>query len=94
MGTDLDLTPQFRLSFNVNYLAFVDSTTLEVARNQDNIGRSIGLDASAAAIWRPLMHQNIVVRLSAAGLFPGEGFRDLFPDDDAYSVLLNVVLTY
>lgn len=94
VGTDLDLTPQFRLSFNFNYLAFVDSATLEVARNQDNIGRSIGLDASAAAIWRPLMHQNIVVRLSAAGLFPGEGFRDLFPDDDAYSVLLNVVLTY
>ena len=94
VGADLDLTPQLRLSFNFNYLSFIDTTTLEVARNQANIQSDIGLDASAAVIWRPLMTQNIIVRLSAAGLFPGDGFRDLFPDDDAYSVLANIVLTY
>lgn len=94
VGADLDLTPQLRLSFNFNYLSFIDTTTLEVARNQANIASDIGLDASAAVIWRPLMTQNIIVRLSAAGLFPGDGFRDLFPDDDAYSVLANIVLTY
>lgn len=94
VGADLDLTPQLRLSFNFNYLSFIDTTTLEVARNQANIANDIGVDASAAVIWRPLMTQNIIVRLSAAGLFPGDGFRDLFPDDDAYSVLANIVLTY
>lgn len=94
VGADLDLTPQLRLSFNFNYLSFIDTTILEVARNQADIGEAIGLDASAAVIWRPLMTQNIIVRLSAAGLFPGEGFRDLFPDEDAYSVLANIVLTY
>lgn len=94
VGADFDLTPQLRLFFNFNYLSFIDTTTLEVARNQSDIAKDIGLDASAAMIWRPLMTQNIIVRLSAAGLFPGDGFHDLFPDDDAYSVLANIVLTY
>ena len=94
VGADFDLTPTLRVSTNVNWLQFVDTETLRVARAQGDIDKDIGLDASIAVIWRPLAIQNVVGRLSVATLVPGEGYRDLFEDDMAYAVLGNLVLTY
>jgi hypothetical protein len=94
VGADFDLTPTLRVSTNVNWLQFVDTETLRVARAQGDIDKEIGLDASIAVIWRPLAIQNVVGRLSVATLVPGEGYRDLFEDDMAYAVLGNLVLTY
>lgn len=95
IGADLDLTPQTRLSFNLNQLWFAETEVLEAARNQSGISRNIGQDISAALIWRPLATQNIVVRLSAAALIPGKGFDELYGGSDTpYSILGNVLLTY
>lgn len=94
-GVDLDILPEFRLSFNANYLAFAETEVLEVARAQSNVDEEIGYDLSAAIIWRPFMSQNIVVRLSYAQLIAGDGFQDLYGDeDDPYSILLNTTLTF
>jgi hypothetical protein len=94
VGADLDLTPQTRLSFNLNQLWFAETEVLEVARNQAGIGKNIGQDISAALIWRPLATQNVVFRLSAAALIPGGGFKDLYGSETAYSILGNLLLTY
>jgi hypothetical protein len=94
LGTDLDLTPTFRLSFNANQLWFVDTAVVEVARQQAGIDRAIGTDLSVATIWRPFMTQNVVLRASLAALLPGRGFRQLYGDETQYSGLLNLVLTY
>lgn len=94
IGADFDLTPQSRVSVNLNQLWFDETEPVEVARNQGPIDNDIGLDASISWIWRPLMSQNVIVRLSAAGLLPGEGFKALFGDDEQYSVLANIVLAY
>lgn len=94
IGADLDLSPTLRVSFNANELWFADTATVEAARNQGHIDRHIGLDLSAAVIWRPLAIQNVVLRLSAAALFPGRGYEQLFKDEVAYSILGNLVLTY
>lgn len=94
IGADFDLTPTTRVSVNVNHLEFVDTAVLEVARAQAPIDRAIGQDISVALTWRPFATQNIVVRLSAAALVPGEGFEELYGDELPYSVLGNVVLTY
>ena len=94
IGADFDLTPESRVSVNVNQLWFDDTAVLEVARNQGPIDKSIGTDVSLAWIWRPKQSQNIVFRLSAAGLLPGSGFRQLFGDEDQYSVLANLILAY
>ncbi len=94
LGGDFDLTPELRLSTNVNHLWFADTTVLEVARNQGGLSKDIGWDLSTALIWRPFQTQNAVLRLSYAQLLPGAGFKALFPNDDAYSLLANVTFTY
>jgi hypothetical protein len=94
VGADFDLTPTLRVSTNVNWLQFVDTATLQVARAQGAIDRDIGVDASIGVIWRPMATQNIVGRLSVAALLPGAGYRNLYEDRTAYSVLGNLVLTY
>lgn len=97
-GADFDLTPQLRVSANANHLWFENTATLESLRNEGSIASDIGWDLSTAAIWRPKATQNIVVRLSAAALVSGDGFRDLFDNlgggSTYYSVLANVILTY
>lgn len=93
-GADLDLTPEFRLSGNLNGLWFDHTSSVEAARNQGDIDREIGLDASIAAIYRPFATQNIVLRASAAALVPGKGFKQLFGDSVQYSVLFNLILSY
>jgi hypothetical protein len=100
VGADFDLTPQWRLSTNINHLQFADTSNLEVLRNQGPIDEEIGLDTSVALIWRPTFIQNIVLRLSGALLFPGPGLKDLFAsnrdgdDEVLYSILFNGTLTY
>jgi hypothetical protein len=97
-GADFDLSPEVRLSTNANHLWFENTATLQALRVEGSIPKDIGWDLSAAAIWRPKATQNIVVRLSAAALLPGSGFRDLFDNYDGnrnyYSVLGNVILSY
>lgn len=94
IGSDFDILPELRFSMNFNKLDFADTTTLRVARNQSNIDNDIGWDISGAFIYRPLFSQNIVMRLSGATLIPGDGFKDLYGDEIAYSVLANILLTY
>ncbi|MDR3389819.1 MAG: hypothetical protein P4L92_22505 [Rudaea sp.] len=96
LGADFDIAPTSRVSGNLNELWFDNTATLEAARQQANIGRSIGTDASVAWIYRPFFTQNVVVRLSGAALLPGSGFKSLYGTDHSvyYSVLANVILTY
>ena len=94
-GVDMDLLPELRLSFNANYLAFAETEVLEVARQQANVDKEIGYDLSAAIIWRPFMSQNVVFRLSYAQLLAGQGYSDLYGDqEDPYSLLANLILTF
>ena len=96
VGADADLYPELRLSLNWNYLRFDSTAVLEALRQQGDIDKTLGQDVSVSLTWRPFMTQNIVVRLSAAGLLPGQGFDDLYGREAAmpYSVLANIILTY
>ncbi|MEO1729733.1 MAG: hypothetical protein AAFR64_03235 [Pseudomonadota bacterium] len=97
-GFDFDLTPEFRLTGNANHLWFENTSSLETLRVEGSIPKEIGYDLSASAIWRPKANQNIVLRLSAATLIAGDGFQDLFDNlgnqNEFYSILANVTLTY
>ena len=97
-GADFDLTPEFRVSTNVNHLWFENTSSLQALRTEGSIPKDIGFDLSVATIWRPKATQNIVGRLSAAVLLPGKGFKDLFDNkkkNDAYvSILANVIVSF
>ena len=97
-GADFDLTPQLRLSANVNRLWFDDTAVLQALRNEGSIPKSLGWDYSASLIWRPKMTQNLVFRGSVAVFDPGRGFNDLFSNSNGdsryYSVLLNAILNF
>ncbi|SNS07048.1 hypothetical protein SAMN06295912_101151 [Sphingomonas laterariae] len=98
VGGDFDLTPTFRVSANVNHLWFENTATLRALRVEGSIPKEIGWDYSVSTVWRPSAVQNAVFRLSAAVLDPGQGFSDLFSnnqgDDRYYSVLFNAILTF
>lgn len=97
-GVDLDITPEFRLSTNMNHLWFENTATLQALRVEGSIPKAIGYDVSAAAIYRPKAIQNVVFRLSGAVLQSGKGFRDLFANEKRgkryYSVLFNGILSF
>jgi hypothetical protein len=97
-GADFDISPQFRISANLNHLWFHKTDVLEALRVEGSIPSDIGFDLSAAAIWRPKFTQNLVFRLSGAVLEKGKGFKDLFDNFDGdkryISVLFNAILTY
>jgi len=102
-GGDFDLLPELRMSFNVNRLMFDNTSNLEALRNQGQIDESIGVDVSLSLIYRPLMIQNVIMRLSGAVLFADDGFKDLYAsaatpdgssDDRYYSILGNLILVF
>ncbi len=97
-GADFDVLPPLRVSFNINRLWFHKTGTLETLRMQGAINNNIGWDASSAIIYRPGFIQNVVLRLSGAALRPGDGFNQLYDNNEGrnlyYSVLFNAVLTY
>lgn len=96
VGFDADLLPELRLSGNYNYLRFAKTEVLERLRQQAPVDKELGHDVSLSLIYRPLMSQNVVVRLSVAELIAGDGFDDLYGNEakSPYSVLFNLTLTY
>ena len=66
---------------------------LGLSLNQ-SVAKDIGQDVSLSAFYRPLVSQNIVLRLSASALIPGNGYRELYGSDVPYSAFANLVLSY
>jgi hypothetical protein len=97
-GADFDVTPELRISTNINHISFSNTAVLQALRMEGSIPKSLGWDASISTIWRPHMTQNLVFRASAAAFEPGKGFNDLFDNSERnkryYSILLNAVVSF
>jgi hypothetical protein len=97
-GADFDVTPQLRVTTNVNHISFASTAIIQALRQEGSIPRALGWDASVSTIYRPLMTQNLVFRGSVAAFDPGKGFKDLFSNSPGhkryYSILLNAVLSF
>ena len=94
LGADFDITPKIRASVNINQLWFDDTAVLEAARNQAPIAKDIGQDVSFSVIYRPLTSQNVILRIAASALIPGNAYQDLYGSDTPYSLLANLILAY
>ncbi len=79
-GVDVDVTQRIKAIFNLNYLRFHRTESLEYVLLQNRIRKEIGWDYSVGVEYRPLLINNIRLTFGAATLRPGRGFRDIFTD--------------
>ena len=78
LGVDFELTPKLRMINNVNFLWFDSTNVLRQYTFDGNIHRFIGVDLSTGFEYRPLLSNNVIMRLGLATLLPGRAFRDLY----------------
>jgi hypothetical protein len=88
------LTPKLSFEANLNYLRFQDTAPLKLLLLQRQVAQPIGLDYSVAFTYRPLLIDNIIVVLGAAGLTPLSGFRDIYTAQTLFQFFVDLVLTY
>jgi Carboxypeptidase regulatory-like domain len=77
-GVDVEVTQRLKAVFNVNYLRFHRTESLEYVLFQPRIRHEIGWDYSLGVAYRPLLINNITFTFGAATLKPGRGFRDIY----------------
>ncbi len=77
-GVDVEVTQRLKAVFNVNYLRFHRTESLEYILFQPRIRHEIGWDYSLGVAYRPLLINNITMTFGAATLKPGRGFRDIY----------------
>jgi hypothetical protein len=89
-GANFDLTPKLKTFLNVNYLRFERTAPIALLLFESPIHNTIGVDASVGFQYRPPLSENISITGGAAALFPGQGFRDIFPGTTQFSLFANV----
>jgi hypothetical protein len=77
-GVDVEVTQRLKAVFNVNYLRFHRTESLEYILFQPHIRHEIGWDLSLGVAYRPLLINNVTLTFGAATLKPGRGFRDIY----------------
>jgi hypothetical protein len=77
-GIDFELTPKLRMINNMNFLWFDETEPLEIFTFASGIHHFIGVDLSSGFEYRPLLSNNVIMRMGLSGLLPGRGFRDLY----------------
>ena len=79
-GVDVEVTQTLKAIFNVNYLRFDRTDTLEYLLFRPRVRHEIGWDYSLGVTYRPLLINNIAFTFGGAYLQPGREFRDIFTD--------------
>ena len=77
-GVDVEVTQRIKAIFNVNYLRFHRTESLEYVLFQNRIRHGIGFDYSVGVAYRPLLINNVTMTFGASTLQTGPGFRDIF----------------
>lgn len=80
VGVDAEITQRLKAIFNVNYLRFHRTESLEYVLFQNHIRHDIGFDYSVGVVYRPLLINNVQFTFGASLLQTGRGFRDIFTD--------------
>ena len=94
LGVDFELLPELKLVTNYSYLQFDQTATLEVLRQDGSIDRNIGWDLSAGFLYRPLLTNNVVIRVGSGVLIPEQGQENLFGNQTNYHAFTNLILQY
>jgi hypothetical protein len=79
-GVDVEVTQRIKAIFNLNYLRFHRTESLEYVLFQNHIRHDIGFDYSLGIAYRPFLINNVTFTFGAAMLRTGRGFRDIYTD--------------
>jgi hypothetical protein len=79
-GLDVEVTQRIKAIFNINYLRFHRTESLEYVLFQNRIRKEIGFDYSVGVAYRPFLINNVTFTFGASLLQTGRGFRDIFTD--------------
>jgi hypothetical protein len=93
-GFDLNVTPKVKFIANVSYLQFADPAVLQLVLHDDRITREIGLDYGIGVEYRPFLNNNVILKVGAAALDPGSGFREMYTNQTLYSIYTAATITY
>lgn len=94
LGATAEVTQKLRAIGNVNYIRFVDTDTLELVLKQPNVREEVGVDVSLGVEYRPLLSNNIIVKLFGAAFQPVGGFRDIYQSSTLYQAGTEIVLVF
>jgi hypothetical protein len=94
VGLDVDVTPEAVWENNATYLRFDETGVLEALRADGTVDEEIGIDLSSAIIYRPLLTNNVQIKVGYSNLIPGEGFKGLYGKKSYYQLFANVILFY
>jgi hypothetical protein len=95
VGVDADLMPEVKAIFNASVMHFANTASLQTFTQQGGIHRELGYDVSLGTVIRPLLTNNVIVTLGAAGFFPGRGFEDIYESrSPLYSLFVELALSY
>jgi hypothetical protein len=82
-GVDAELTQTLKTVFNVNYLRFHRTESLEYVLLQPNVRKEIGYDVSVGVIYRPFLINNLTFTFGGSMFFAGKGFKDVYTNRTA-----------
>ena len=77
-GMDIEVTQRLKAVFNVNYLRFHRTESLEYLLFQNRIRHDIGFDYSVGVAYRPFLVNSVTLTFGASTLRPGGGFKDIY----------------
>ncbi len=95
-GLDAELTPKLRSSLNCNFIWFAQTETVETLFNQNDIERHFGEEINLVVQYRPFLNNNTILTVGGSMFFPGQGFDEIFEDDDdsLFQVFAGITLAY
>ena len=94
LGADFEILPTLKLITNASYLQFDEVAPLEAVRQDGTFDRDIGFDLSAGFLYRPFLNNNIEIRTGASVLFPRDGVKNLYGDENLYNFFTTLILQY
>ncbi len=93
-GADAKITPKLKSTFNLNYLRFDRTESLEALLFQSGIKHEIGWDVGLGVQYKPLLSENVVVTSGVSILKPGDGFKSIYTGQTLYSGFVLVRLLF
>jgi hypothetical protein len=94
LGFDAEITTKMRATFNVNYLRFHHTETMQRLLFQGEIDRAIGFDYSAGLQYRPALNDNVLLTGGVSVFQPGRGFKQILTTGTLYTPFVVLTLTY